>query len=128
MLCILGLETDMQLLSPTVRRLASTTCFFLGSVWAAAGSFKLIFGIRITFPLLPPLDLERVSPVSACLLALGFFAVGAWLGRVASERVANPIPGSADAKPEALPQHAAPIPMADAAPQRTPASVRRPLS
>jgi hypothetical protein len=37
-------------------------CFGLGSIWTAAGVLKLIFGVRVTLPLLPPLDLERVSP------------------------------------------------------------------
>lgn len=118
----------MQLLTPTVRRLISTSCFFLGSVWAAAGSFKLIFGVRITFPLLPPLGLERVSPVSACLLALGFFALAAWLGRSSNEHANGSGRASVDAEGIALPPQAGPAPMTGVPTQRTPTSVRRPVA
>ncbi|HEX6806487.1 MAG TPA: hypothetical protein VF118_00785 [Gemmatimonadaceae bacterium] len=118
----------MHLLTPTVRRLISTSCFFLGSVWAAAGSLKLIFGVRITFPLLPPLGLERVSPVSACLLALGFFALAAWLGRGSNERANRSAPTSVDTEATALPQQAGPAPVTGVPPLRTPTSVRRPVA
>lgn len=64
----------------TRKALADCSCF-LGSVWGAAGALKLIFGTRITFPLFPPIDLERVSPAPAIAVALGLFALGAWLGR-----------------------------------------------
>lgn len=79
----------MKLTHSTRKALAGCS-FFLGSVWGAAGAFKLIFGIRITFPLFPPLDLDRVSPVPALATALGFIVLGAWLGRTADV----PIKGS----------------------------------
>ena len=65
----------------TVRRVLADCCFFLGSVWAAAGVLKWTFGIRITFPIFPPLDLERVSIVPAIATGIGLFVVGAWLAR-----------------------------------------------
>src|SRR2546423_12058298 len=68
-------------ISHTTRKALASCCFFLGSVWCAAGAFKLLFGIRITFPLFPPVDLGRVSPLPAIAIAVGLFALGAWLGR-----------------------------------------------
>jgi hypothetical protein len=58
-------------------------CFALSSVWAVAGAFKIIFGVRITFPLLPPLDLDHVAPVPSLLVAFALMILGAWLGRTA---------------------------------------------
>ena len=68
-----------------VRKSLAGGCFFLGSIWAAAGAFKLIFGVRITYPLLPPIGLERVNPLSALVVALGFCILGAWLERSSRE-------------------------------------------
>ena len=68
-------------LTRSTRKALADCCYFLGSVWGAAGALKLIFGIRITFPLFPPIDLERVSPGPAIAVAVGLFALGAWLGR-----------------------------------------------
>lgn len=68
-------------ISRSTRKALADCSYFLGSVWGAAGALKLIFGIRITFPLFPPIDLERVSPGPAIAIALGLFALGAWLGR-----------------------------------------------
>ena len=67
----------------SLRGFLSNACFALSSVWAAAGILKLVFGIRITFPLFPPIDLERVAVVPAIGVALGLAVVGAWLGRSA---------------------------------------------
>jgi hypothetical protein len=67
--------------SRSTRKALADFSYFLGSVWGAAGALKLIFGIRITFPLFPPIDLERVSPGPAIAIALGLFVLGAWLGR-----------------------------------------------
>jgi hypothetical protein len=47
--------------------------------------FKLIFGVRITFSLLPPLGLERVNPLPALVVAFGFCVFGAWLERTSGE-------------------------------------------
>lgn len=71
----------MLRISNATRKALADCSYFLGSVWGAAGALKLIFGIRITFPLFPPIDLERVSPGPAIAVALGLFALGAWLGR-----------------------------------------------
>ena len=67
--------------SRSTRKALADFSYFLGSVWGAAGALKLIFGVRITFPIFPPIDLERVSPGPAIAIALGLFALGAWLGR-----------------------------------------------
>ena len=85
-------------LSHSTRKTLAGCCFFLSSVWGAAGAFKLIFGIRITFVLLPPLDLERVSPVSALATALGFIVLGAWLGRTSDAPI-----NTSDFEPEESP-------------------------
>ena len=71
----------MLRVSRSTRKALADCSYFLGSVWGAAGALKLIFGVRITFPLFPPIDLERVSPVPAIAIAVGLFALGAWLGR-----------------------------------------------
>lgn len=71
----------MLRISRSTRKALADCSYFLGSVWGAAGALKLIFGIRITFPLFPPIDLERVSPGPAIAVALGLFALGSWLGR-----------------------------------------------
>ena len=78
----------MVSISRSTRKALADCSYFLGSVWGAAGALKLIFGIRITFPLFPPIDLERVSPGPAIAVALGLFALGAWLGR-GTERAAD---------------------------------------
>jgi hypothetical protein len=67
--------------SHSTRKVLAGACFALSAVWAVAGAFKLIFGVRITFPLLPPLDLERVAPVPTLAVAVGLMIIGAWLGR-----------------------------------------------
>lgn len=71
----------MRLLSPSLRKVLAGVCFALSSVWAVAGSFKLIFGVRVTFPLLPPVDLQHVAPAPALTIALVLIFVGGWLGR-----------------------------------------------
>ncbi|HET7552487.1 MAG TPA: hypothetical protein VFK04_14450 [Gemmatimonadaceae bacterium] len=71
----------MVRISRSTRKVLADCSYFLGSVWGAAGALKLIFGVRITFPLFPPIGLERVSPGPAIAVALGLFALGAWLGR-----------------------------------------------
>jgi hypothetical protein len=56
-------------------------CFALGNVWAVAGACRLIFGIKITLPILPPLGLEGVHGWWALAVSLGLFTAAAWLGR-----------------------------------------------
>ena len=67
-----------------MRRFLSLTCFTLGTLWAAAGVLKLLFGVRMTLPILPPFGLERVAVVPSVLTGLVLFAIGAVLGREAS--------------------------------------------
>jgi hypothetical protein len=69
----------------SARKAIAGGCFFLGSIWAAAGVFKMIFGVRITFSLLPPFGLERVNPLPALVVAFGFCVLGAWLERTSRE-------------------------------------------
>jgi len=55
--------------------------FGLGVIWGVAGAFALLFGTQMTFPLLPPLGLERVAPIPSLAVAVGLFLLGARLGR-----------------------------------------------
>lgn len=64
-----------------LRGVLAKSCFALGSVWTVAGVLKLIFGVRITLLLFPPLDLDRVSPAPAIAIGLLLVFVGAWLER-----------------------------------------------
>ncbi len=68
-------------MNPGLRTGLSRVCFGLGSVWAVAGAARLIFGTRITIPILPPLGLEQVRAWEALVAALGLFGAAAWLGR-----------------------------------------------
>lgn len=79
-------------LSERVRSSLSGACYTLAAVWAVAGTFKLIFGIRITFPLLPPVDLERVAAVPSLATAVALIATGAWLSRTARPRARDEAP------------------------------------
>jgi len=67
-----------------MRRFLSSACFTFGSIWAAAGILKLVFGVRLTLPLLPPLGLEQVAVIPSLVTGLVLFATGAVLGRAAS--------------------------------------------
>jgi len=70
--------------SAAARTVLSQLSFAVGSVWAVAGGGRLIFGERITLPILPALDLHQVQTGSALAVALGCFALAAVLGRGAS--------------------------------------------
>jgi hypothetical protein len=67
-----------------MRRFASSACFTFGSVWAAAGILKLLFGVRLTLPLLPPLGLGQVAVIPSLITGLVLFSIGAVLGRGAN--------------------------------------------
>jgi hypothetical protein len=69
------------LVSRSTRKVIAACCFFLSSVWGAAGALKIIFGVRITFPLFPPIGLERVAPAPALIVSLALGFLGAWLER-----------------------------------------------
>jgi hypothetical protein len=85
-------------MSPNIRRAIASVCHTLGVVWAAAGALRLIFGVRITFPLFPPIDLARVAVAPSLAIALLFLAAGAWLRRSALAREAeSPLSGTAAA-------------------------------
>ncbi|MBK7832187.1 MAG: hypothetical protein IPJ56_07550 [Gemmatimonadetes bacterium] len=66
------------------KSLGSQISFALGAVWAVAGAGKLLFGERITIPILPALDLTHVDGLGAIAVALGCFAAAAWMGRHAT--------------------------------------------
>jgi ATP-dependent Clp protease ATP-binding subunit ClpC len=55
--------------------------FAFGTVWAAAGAMKLIFGIAISFPLLPPFGLENINAARSLAIGVILFAIGAVLRR-----------------------------------------------
>jgi hypothetical protein len=76
------IQTAMAIPANT-RRALSSAVFGVGSVWAVAGVFKLLFGTQLTLPILPPLGLERVAPWPSIGVAIGLFALGGWLGRSA---------------------------------------------
>lgn len=65
-----------------LRSYVSATCFAIGGVWAVAAALKMIFGIEITFPLLPPLALEKVDVMKSFIAALAWFAAGAVIRRL----------------------------------------------
>lgn len=67
-----------------MRRFLSLACFTLGTLWAAAGVLRFLFGVRMTLPILPPFGLERVVVVPSVVTGLVLFAIGAVLGRQAS--------------------------------------------
>lgn len=63
--------------------LGSRISFALGAVWGVAGAGKIVFGERITIPILPALDLRHVDALGALAVALACFAAAAWMGRQA---------------------------------------------
>lgn len=75
--------------SPSTRASLGGACHALGGVWLVAGVLRLVFGVAVTFPLLPPVDLERVSAGLALAVGGALVAAGAWLGR-AARRSAGP--------------------------------------
>jgi hypothetical protein len=115
----------MVTLSRSTRRLLSDCSFALGSIWGAAGALKLIFGVSVTFPLFPPIDLERVAPIPAIAIALGLFALGAWLGRSREPLAGRAASGSLGASHDTLfATERAPESEASAPPRMTPIDAR----
>jgi hypothetical protein len=113
--------------SRSTRKVLADCSYFLGSVWGAAGALKLIFGIRITFPLFPPVDLERVSPGPAIAVAVGLFALGAWLGRGTEATAGRPDLDSLAPPHDALfAAGGVPVPPDSAAARATPIATRPP--
>lgn len=79
-------------MKPSLRSTLSGVCFALGAVWGLAAALKLTFGIAVSFPLLPPFDLEHINVAKSAIVALILFAAGAVLGKrreVQSDRSAN---------------------------------------
>jgi hypothetical protein len=73
-------------LSNRLRTTLAGACHAVGAVWAVAALLRLVFGVAVTFPLLPPLDLERVRVLPAFAASLGLFMVGAIIGRIRNEQ------------------------------------------
>lgn len=71
----------MTLFSRSSRKVLANIAFGLGVIWGVAGAFALLFGTQLTFPLLPPLGLDRVAPIPSLAVAVGLFLIGAYLGR-----------------------------------------------
>ena len=69
-------------LSQSGRQVLAKISFGLGTVWGVAGAFKLLFGVKLTLPLLPPLGLDQVQAIPALATALALFVLGGYLGRV----------------------------------------------
>lgn len=70
-----------------MRRFLSSACFALGVIWTTAGAFKLLFGVKLTLLLLPPLGLERVAIAPSIAIGLVLFAAGAFLAKGATPAV-----------------------------------------
>ena len=70
----------------SLRILLGKTAEVLGTIWTAAGALKLIFGVRITLPLFPPLDLQQVSVWPSLGIGLALVFLGAWLRRTGAEK------------------------------------------
>jgi hypothetical protein len=85
------------------RAILAGTCTGLGTLWAAAGVLKLIFGTRITLILFPPLDLERVAAWPAVAIGLLLVFLGAWLQRSSAAAVPDNPRTFANDIPEPLP-------------------------
>ena len=68
-------------LSRSARDVLAGSCFALSAVWAVTGALKLVFGVRITLVILPPLDLAQIVPMRAFGVAVGWMLLGALLGR-----------------------------------------------
>ena len=67
--------------SQSSRKVLANVAFGLGVIWGVAGAFALPFGTQLTFPLLPPLGLDRVAPIPSLAVAVGLLLIGAYLGR-----------------------------------------------
>ncbi len=77
----------------SLRILLGKTAEVLGTIWTAAGALKLIFGVRITLPLFPPLDLQQVSVWPSLGIGLALVFLGAWLRRTGAEKADREIVG-----------------------------------
>jgi hypothetical protein len=64
-----------------MRRILSTALLTTGVVLATLGAARLLFGIAMDLPLLPPVSLERVNVVVMIAGALVCFAAAALMGR-----------------------------------------------
>ena len=64
-----------------MRRLLSNLLLAAGGALAILAAAKLIFGIAIDLPLLPPLSLAQVNVVAMTAAALCCFGVAALVGR-----------------------------------------------
>jgi hypothetical protein len=64
-----------------MRRRLSSLLFTAGVLLAVAAAAKLIFGIAMDLPLLPPVSLARVDAVAMITGALSCFVAAALLGR-----------------------------------------------
>jgi hypothetical protein len=79
----------MTLFSRSSRKVFANIAFGLGVIWGVAGAFALLFGTQLTFPLLPPLGLERVAPIPSLAVAVGLLLLGAYLGRAPADHGAK---------------------------------------
>ena len=75
-----------------MRRHLSSACFSIGTLWAAAGVMKMVFGAHVTVPFLPPFGLEHVAILPAMITGLVWFGIGAVAGRGAPREDESALP------------------------------------
>ena len=64
-----------------MRRVLSSLFFAIGALLTVFAAARLIFGVAMDLPLLPPVSLVRVNAVATIAAALVCFAAGALVGR-----------------------------------------------
>ncbi|MGH7714014.1 MAG: hypothetical protein ACREOG_22230 [Gemmatimonadaceae bacterium] len=75
-------------LSATARASIAGACHALGGVWMIAGLLRAFFGVAVTVPFLPPVDLARVAVGPSLLIGGALILFGAWMGRGARRATA----------------------------------------
>jgi hypothetical protein len=80
----------------SIRTIVVRACTGLGTLWLAAGVLKLIFGVEVTLPIFPPIDLDRVATWPAVAVGLSLVFVGAWLQRISSASTEDVLRGFAE--------------------------------
>lgn len=64
-----------------MRRLVSSLLFVAGGLLAVVAAARVIFGIAMDLPLLPPVSLARINAVAVISGALACFGAAALVGR-----------------------------------------------
>ena len=69
----------------------SSVCFGISFLWAAAFLLKDVFGVRVTVPILPPIDLAQVDQTTALIFTVVFAALG-FLAAIGARPESRPAP------------------------------------